>query len=309
MSFSVIIPTYNGNKLWRCSASSIAKQTAKPDEVLCVDSTSTDDTMNVSGFFGFKCVQVDKQRFNHGGTRNYAARLLGPKSDFVIFLTQDAILDNEFSFSEIIKCFSDPNVAAVCGRQLPHYDANPLARHARLFNYPAVSQEKSSEDIEKLGLKVAFMSNSFSAYRRDIFEKLGGFPENTILAEDMYLASKMILAGYKVVYCAEAVVRHSHNYTPWEELRRYFDTGVFHACEPWIQKQLGGASGEGLKFVRSEINYLFKNAPFWIPRALVTICCKLIGYNLGKRYKQIPSLLRPRLSMYKSYWLQNDNNM
>ena len=57
----------------------------------------------------------------------------------------------------------------------------------------------------------------------------------------------MILAGYKVAYCAEATVRHSHNYTPWEEFRRYFDTGVFHACEPWIQQQLGGASGEGLQ--------------------------------------------------------------
>ncbi|BCH79609.1 hypothetical protein SEL3844_17250 [Salmonella enterica subsp. enterica serovar 4,[5],12:i:-] len=57
------------------------------------------------------------------------------------------------------------------------------------------------------------------------------------------MAAKMIQAGYKVAYCAEAVVRHSHNYTPREEFQRYFDTGVFHACSPWIQRDFGGAGG------------------------------------------------------------------
>lgn len=69
------------------------------------------------------------------------------------------------------------------------------------------------------------MSNSFAAYRRSVFEELGGFPEHTILAEDMFMAAKMIESGYKVGYCAESAVRHSHNYRPREEFKRYFDTG------------------------------------------------------------------------------------
>lgn len=139
------------------------------------------------------------------------------------------------------------------------------------------------------------------------FFELGGFPDNTILAEDMYLTAKMIKAGYKVAYCAEAAVKHSHNYTPWEEFRRYFDTGVFHASEPWIREQFGGAEGEGMRFIRSELFYLWQNAPYWIPRALLTIGCKALGYKLGLHFRKLPWNLRHKLGMYKAYWLQNRN--
>lgn len=303
MTVTLIVPTYQAGSIWIEWLSAIKMQIVKPSQIVMIDSSSQDQTVALSQDAGITPIIISSSDFNHGGTRNLAVRQ-APASDILIFLTQDALLNDPQAISEIIKFFNDLDISAVCGRQLPHYDANPLAIHARIFNYPAMSRIKSETDIPEFGLKVAFMSNSFSAYRRDVFEKLGGFPENTILAEDMYMASKMILAGYKVAYCAEAAVRHSHNYTPWEEFRRYFDIGVFHACEPWIQEKLGGASGEGLRFVKSEISYLWCHAPLWIPRALLTTACKLVGYKLGKNYEKLPTSWRPKLSMYKSYWLQ-----
>lgn len=98
---------------------------------------------------------------------------------------------------------------------------------------------------QKNGVKTVFMSNSFSAYRIDVLQQLGGFPSDTILCEDMYFTAKAVLAGYKVAYVSEAVVRHSHNYSAVEEFKRYFDIGVFHADEPWIREKFGGAGGEG----------------------------------------------------------------
>lgn len=301
--FSIIVPTYNAGSIWGDWLKSFALQSEKSDVFLVIDSSSTDNTVDYAKDYGAQFSVISPKKFNHGGTRNLAVSLI-EKTDIVVFLTQDAILAECDSLAKILAYFDDESIAAVCGRQLPHLDANPLAKHARLFNYPEASSIKSRADIPSMGIKTAFMSNSFAAYRRDVFDKLGGFPENTILAEDMYMASKMILAGYKVAYCAEAGVFHSHNYTPWEEFRRYFDTGVFHACEPWIQEQLGGASGEGLRFIKSELRYLWQNAPLWIPRALLTSACKLLGYKLGKNYQKLPKSWRPCLSMYKSYWLQ-----
>jgi len=302
-TFSLIVPTRNAGSQWQIWLDALKFQSVTPSDIVMVDSSSEDNTVSDAKTAGINVHIIDKCKFNHGGTRNQAVSL-ACECDVLVFLTQDAIFNSPLGLYNLLSGFSDPDVAAVCGRQLPHHDANPLATHARLFNYPNESRIKSAADIPELGLKVAFMSNSFAAYRRNVFEKLGGFPENTILAEDMYMASKMILAGYKVAYCAEATVRHSHNYTPWEEFRRYFDTGVFHACEPWIQQKLGGASGEGLRFVKSELGYLWKHAPLWIPRALLTTACKLLGYKLGKSYKKIPQSWRPFFSMYKSYWLQ-----
>ncbi len=299
-----VIPTFNGGPVWAKCIDSIYKQSIKADIVYIVDSSSFDNTIKIAQSYGSYVTNIAPSDFNHGGTRNMAAKNLA-ENDILIFLTQDAILASPDALMQLIAPFADPDVAAVCGRQLPHHDANPLSTHARIFNYPIESCVKSAADISRFGIKTAFMSNSFAAYRSKVFFELGGFPENTILAEDMYLTAKMLKAGYNVAYCAEATVRHSHNYTPWEEFRRYFDTGVFHASEPWIREQFGGAGGEGMRFIRSELTFLWQNAPSWIPRALLTSGCKLLGYKLGQHYQYLPWAWRHKVSMYKAYWLQN----
>lgn len=305
MKLALIIPTYNGGGVWIKCVDSILSQSITPECVYVIDSSSIDATVDVATSRGFQVKKILPDDFNHGGTRNVAAKELY-QSDILVFLTQDAILNSKLSLTKIVSYFeNDEKIVAVCGRQLPHDDANPLATHARFFNYPEESCVKSIRDIPSLGIKTAFMSNSFAAYRTKTFFELGGFPENTILAEDMYLTAKMIKAGYKVAYCAEASVKHSHNYTPWQEFQRYFDIGVFHASEPWIRKEFGSAEGEGIRFIRSEVVFLYKKAPLWIPRALITSACKLFGYKLGQRYRKLPWSWCRRLSMYKSYWLQN----
>lgn len=303
-TFGVVIPTFNGGSVWMKCADSISSQSIKPGVVYLIDSSSCDTTVDIAISRSFKVKGIASDNFNHGGTRNNAAKELSD-FDVLIFMTQDAILNSPTELEKLLSYFNDDSIAAVCGRQLPHDDANSLAIHARLFNYPEKSCVKSASDISTLGIKTAFMSNSFAAYRTKVFFELGGFPENTILAEDMYLTAKMIKAGYKVAYCAEAAVKHSHNYTPLQEFQRYFDIGVFHAREPWIREEFGGAGGEGMRFIRSELAFLWKTAPLWIPRALITSACKLFGYKLGQKYRKLPWSWCRSFSMYKSYWLQN----
>ena len=88
--------------------------------------------------------------------------------------------------------------------------------------------------ISSIGIKAAFLSNSFAAYRRSALESVGGFPSDTIFGEDTFAAAKMLLNGWKIAYSAEATVYHSHNLTFIEEFRRYFDIGVFHSREKWF---------------------------------------------------------------------------
>ncbi|MDD2341523.1 MAG: glycosyltransferase [Tolumonas sp.] len=303
MNVSLIVPTYNGGEMWNECARAIVTQSFQPQRIMVVDSSSTDNTQSVANDYNFELKIISSSDFNHGGTRNFAAKLCA-NSEVLVFLTQDAIFSSEYSLNYILDCLKDPAIAAVCGRQLPHKDANPIAVHARLFNYPDNSRVKDKSDIESLGLRVPFMSNSFAAYRTSALRDIGGFPDNTILAEDMSTAAKMVLSGFKVMYCAEATVFHSHNYTPWQEFQRYFDTGVFHSCEPWIREKFGGASSEGKKFLLSEFRYLLNNAPSWIPRALFTTLCKFAGYKLGLWHMFMPSSLNRYFSMYKSYWSQ-----
>lgn len=303
MKVALIVPTYNAGELWKDFLSAYKKQSAQIDRFIVIDSSSSDYTVHLAKEYGAEIYNIPSSEFNHGGTRNYAASLCHDM-DIMIFMTQDAVLQSENSLSEILLPFSNPNVAAVCGRQIAHKDANPISIHARIYNYSSFSSIKTKMDISTHGVKTAFMSNSFSAYRREHFWRVGGFPQHTILAEDMYIAGKLLLSNMSLFYSADAIVYHSHNYSPLDEFRRYFDIGVFHANELWVQEEFGGVSGEGFKFVKSEISYLFSsNNKIWIPRALVTNAMKFLGYKLGKKYRLIPKLLCMKLGMYKSYWL------
>ncbi|MDS7915276.1 glycosyltransferase family 2 protein [Klebsiella pasteurii] len=301
MRYYVAIPTYNGGEIWHLTVANIKKYMDPDLYVHVIDSSSNDNTAKVAEEAGFEVISIPGNEFNHGGTRNRAVNLFIDEYDIVIFLTQDAIPEPGF-LQNIINAFNDDMVVCAYGRQLPHRNANPIAQHARQFNYPKEGYISSSESIAVMGLKSVFMSNSFSAYRLSVFKEIGGFPSNTILCEDMFYTAKALLSGYKCAYVPEAMVRHSHNYKPIEEFKRYFDIGVFHSDEAWIREKFGSAGGEGRKFIISELKFLLKKGPIWIPVAILNNFMKLIGYKLGQNYKKIPKYLTKYLSMHKRYW-------
>lgn len=301
MNTAVIVPTFNADSMWVNWINALLATGQNVKDIYIIDSGSSDNTVLQSRNAGFNVKQIELATFNHGGTRQMGVTDL-KDYDFVIFLTQDAILCEKESLESILKPFESEDVAAVCGRQLRRMRAGPIESHARLFNYPKKSIQRSMGDVGLYGLKTAFISNSFAAYRISALNKVGGFPDDVIFGEDMYVAAKMLLAGYKIAYVADACVYHSHGYSLWQEMQRYFDMGVFHASEPWIRKELGGAEGEGIKFVVSEVNYLLKNAFWLIPEGILRTLIRYIGFRLGLLERRLPLGLKKRLAMNKSYF-------
>lgn len=295
-----IVPTYNGRDDLARLLSSLQRQNVKFD-LFVVDSSSTDGTGELARSQVPHVVTIPASQFNHGGTRQMMVSA-NPNYDIYVFLTQDAYLDDPDAIAHLLRPFVDKQVAAVCGRQLAHLDASPLAEHARLFNYPANCMVKSMADAPAMGLKTAFMSNSFAAYRGEALQAVGGFPKHVIFAEDMYVTAKMLLEGWKVAYAGDAACRHSHNYSLREEFCRYFDMGVFHAREPWIRERFGGAGGEGLRYVVSELKYLGLPRIYLWPSAIVRNACKLLAYKLGQKERSLARGVKRRLGMYKRYW-------
>ncbi|MOA49123.1 hypothetical protein D3C78_1719720 [compost metagenome] len=87
-----------------------------------------------------------------------------------------------------------------------------------------------------------------------------------------------------------------------EEFRRYFDMGVFHAREPWIRERFGGAGGEGLRYVKSELKFLGLSRLHLWPSAILRNACKLLAYKLGQKEGSMSVGLKKKLGMYKRYW-------
>jgi rhamnosyltransferase len=78
--------------------------------------------------------------------------------------------------------------------------------------------------------------------------------------------------------------------------------GVFHAREPWIRRHFGGAGGEGMRFVKSELRFLgLRRLHIW-PSAILRNAVKLLAYKLGQQDAKLPIGLKRKLGMYKRYW-------
>lgn len=300
MKTSVIIPTFNAASHIAPLVAALRAQTTPPDEIIVIDSASSDGTAEKAQEHECRVISIARNEFDHGGTRQRAVELSQGK--ILIFLTQDALPANAVALDEIKQPFSDPNVAAVCGRQLPNNDATPLAMHARIFNYPQYSCVKTYSDIPRLGVKVPFLSNSFAAYRKDILLNIGGFPNHIIHSEDMYVAAKFILSGYSVAYSSSAMAYHSHNFTLLQEFRRYFDIGVFHSKNPWLKENFGSAGSEGLRYLHSELKFTRQCGFLWVFRSMASCFAKYSGYSLGKRESIFPKIVKRCLGNNKSYW-------
>jgi rhamnosyltransferase len=299
---NVIIPTLNATNDWPRFAPALLA-CVRPEQVLIVDSESTDGTVDLARAAGFQLRVVARAEFNHGGTRQMAAEML-PNAKILVYMTQDAVLSGPDVLTKLLAVFDDPDVGAACGRQLPRPGAESIEIHARSFNYPAISQVRSLSSREQLGIKAVFLSNSLAAYRRSALIDVGGFPTNVIFGEDTVTAARMLLAGYKVAYVAEARAYHSHPYTWMQEFKRYFDIGVLHSRERWLLEEFGQASGEGKRFVRSELLYLWQNDVGQIPAALMRTLGKLLGYRLGRAETRLSTGVKRQLSMHPKFWAE-----
>lgn len=301
MNCGLVIPTLNAGKNFQKLLQQINSQTLQTKKLI-VDSESSDGTPELAKKFGFDVLSIQRKNFNHGATRQLALEKLLPL-DVIIFLTQDIFLKDETTLAKLVQIFNEDSAVGLSyGRQLPHENATLEAQILRAFNYPAESQLRDFDSRKILGMKAAMASNSFAAYRVETLQKIGGFPTNVILCEDMYIAAKMLLSGYKTFYNAFAQVYHSHNYTAAQEFKRYFDIGVFHNRESWIRKNFGGAGKVGKKFVYEKYSALWKNNRREFFEAFFRDFMKFFGYGLGRLENFLPRFIIKKCSMHKNFW-------
>jgi rhamnosyltransferase len=154
-----------------------------------------------------------------------------------------------------------------------------------------------------MGIKTFFCSDVCAAYKRSVYDELGGFVKKAIFNEDMVYAATAVKAGYKVAYAADASVYHSHNYTGKQQFHRNFDLGVSQAQHPEVFEGISSES-EGVSTVKKTIKYLWESGhKTEIFRLIYTSGCKFIGYRLGKAYRKLPRKIVLACTSNRNYWM------
>ena len=303
----IVILTYKPGKSFFKQIKALEEQSIAPNRIIIMNTEEKYlEGLLFGTDFGEKYKNVDiyhlsKREFNHGKTRNLAAAK--SNADYIIFMTQDAMPVDDRLIENLLKAMEeDERVAVSYARQLPADNAGAIEKFNRLFNYPAEDRLQKDEDLPEKGIKTYFCSDVCACYRKDIFEKSGGFLNRVVFNEDMIYACKVINAGYYISYRAEAKVIHSHNYTAKQQLKRNFDLGASQYDHPEVFAGLS-SENEGKKLVTGCVAYLLKKGKFYlIPKFILHCAARLTGYILGKNYRKLSKKLIWKLTANRGYW-------
>lgn len=245
---------------------------------------------------------LSRREFDHGRTRRVGVK--HSTADYFVMMTQDAMPKDVYLIAHLVKALEEESVAVCYGRQLPGENSSLVEKYTRSFNYPETSVIKTKEDLPTLGIKTYFCSDVCAAYKRDIYEKQGGFIKRAIFNEDMIYAAGCIQAGYGVAYAADAMVIHSHDYTNKQQFHRNFDLGVSQAEHPEVFTSVKSES-EGIRLVKNTASYLRENgARSKIFALYVTSAYKFLGYKLGKKYSKLPKRVVLKCTGNRMYFKQ-----
>ncbi len=322
MKIDVIIPAYRPDPEFGELLRRLEAQTVRPDRILVINTEKQYwDPSWEELASNLEVRHIQKEEFDHGGTRRMAVELLqaqeqadkqsayfldGQAEDdsvFYLCMTQDALpADDRLIWHLATALQKDPSAGVSYARQLARQNAGILEKTARKFNYPAESHTCRKEDVSRFGIKTYFCSNVCAMWRKEAYEEAGGFVERAVFNEDMILCAEIVKRGWHVVYAADAAVCHSHDYTLMQQFHRNFDIGVSQAEHPEIFKAVP-SEGEGMRLIRYTARTLAEERHFFLLFYFGIQCLfKYAGYFLGKHYQKLPGRMIRSCSMNPGYF-------
>ncbi len=306
MDIDVIIPLYKPGKELFTQLELLAEQTVPVRQIILMNTEEKYFQQLIYGsrkldrYKNVRVFHLSRREFDHGGTRRMAVKK--SQAGIFVMMTQDAVPADRNLLERLTARLEEEKVAAAYARQLPREEAGILERLTREFNYPPQSCIRSQEDLPKFGIKTYMCSNVCAAYRRDVYEELGGFVRHTIFNEDMIYAAGAVKAGYRIAYEAEACVLHSHNYTNCQQFHRNFDLGVSQAQHPEVFRGVSSES-EGRRLVKEAAAALREqHRRKELPHFYMQCASKYAGYFLGKHYRSLPRRWVLRFTDNREYW-------
>nr|ABP47238.1 glycosyl transferase, family 2 [Mycolicibacterium gilvum PYR-GCK] len=214
---SAVIRAYNEGKHIGRLLKGLEQQTVRVDEIILVDSGSTDDTVAIAEAAGCKIVAIAKSEFSFGRALNRGCA--AASGDILLFASAHVYPVYDTYVEHIVNAFDRQGVAIAYGRQVGDERTKFSESRVMLKWFP-------TENIWDQGHP--FSNNANAAVLRSVWEE-SPYDEGLTGLEDLDFAQKALAAGHKIAYVADAPVVHVHEES-WEITRnRYRREAIAYA--------------------------------------------------------------------------------
>jgi len=228
ITISIIIPTYRPNKNLLRSLNKLSQLCATGEysmEVIIINTISEiqikDIVKNNKYSFKLEIINIKKDEFNHGDTRNLGVSK--SKGEYIIFLSQDAYPVETNFIEYFIEDLNKKNIVAVFGKEIApiktpknylynehvlwfkQYEQFYDKKNRVLFNNKIRSVSKNPNDV----IFWYSLSNVFSCYKRSFLEK--HHFETIYHGEDVLMGKFIIENGFEKMFDSRCTVEHFHN--------------------------------------------------------------------------------------------------
>lgn len=216
MRISVVIRALNEEEHIGRLLTGLSRQKRQPDEVILVDSGSEDATVEIASRFGAKIVHIAPSEFSFGRSLNMGCD--AATGDLIAIPSAHVYPVHNAWVSSLVAPFADDEVALTYGRQVGNR-ITKFSEHRVLAQwFPAES------DLDQ---RHPFSNNANAAVRRSVW-KDHPYDESLTGLEDLDFAKRVLDAGWRVAYVADAVVVHVHNENLRQILNRYRREAIAH---------------------------------------------------------------------------------
>jgi rhamnosyltransferase len=194
----------------------LLRQRRRPDEIILVDSGSTDATIAISEAHGATVVHIDPAEFSFGRALNRGCS--HATGDVLVFVSAHVYPLDEYWLERMVEPFADPDVGLVYGRQTGDHRSRFSELQLFLQWFPAESDPNQS---------TPFCNNANCAVRADAWRELP-YDETLTGLEDLDWAKRASDKWWRLVYEARATIAHIHEETYDHVRTRYRREAIAH---------------------------------------------------------------------------------
>jgi GT2 family glycosyltransferase len=209
---SVVIPNWNGAHLLPTCLDSLRRQSYAEREIIVVDNASTDGSLELLAR-DYPDVRVVSLPRNTGFTGACNAGIRASHSEFVALLNSDTQADERW-LAEVVAAFERRPEAGLVASKMLLFDRRDTLHTAgdfvRLDGTPG-NRGVWQRDVGQFDREEYVFSacGGSAAYRRAMLDEIGLLDEDFFFSlEDVDLAWRAQLAGWKCVFAPKAVVYH-----------------------------------------------------------------------------------------------------